>query len=204
VHPATCILLFACSALALPGLNFFETLVATLGLLLTLPRGGFETAWRLARRSRWLFLIILLGYAYSLPGAPLWPTLGDFSPSIPGLRAGALQAVRLLLLLLVLDRCVLRLDEVFLLAGLHRLLRPFEPLGVASERVTVRLALTLRRMQTGHQVFARNIGEWLPLSTAEEADAPASIALPVLEWHARDGVALILASAFVLAVWLRA
>jgi hypothetical protein len=49
--------------------------------------------------------VLLLTYAYAVPGTALWPALGWASPSIEGLQQGALRVGRLVLMLAGLARC---------------------------------------------------------------------------------------------------
>lgn len=203
MHPATRLLLFVCSALALPGLNlFWLMLLAGLLVLAAIPH-RLVAAWHLLRRSRWLFLLILLGYAYTLPGEAAWPDLGDYAPSWPGLQAGGLQAARLVLLLLLLDRLVLSLSEEQLLAGLYRVFTGLALFGIDAERLTVRLALTLRMMAVNSR--SRRVGIRDLLSADLDAgDAPTCLRLQCLPWRSVDVLALGMAFGLVLLVWLRA
>lgn len=144
VHPAVRLLAYLIAALVLPGLPFFTLPIA---LILALVLGWRRPLLRLFWRTRWLLLVMLLGYAYTLPGAAAWPALGDFSPSQPGLRQGALQALRLLVLLAWLDILVLRLPAAALMGALYTLLRPFTRLGLHADRVALRLGLTLAAIE---------------------------------------------------------
>lgn len=146
MHPASRILIYLIAALATPGLPFFVVLLlalAALPLLAVLRRSPL----RLIRRTRWLLLVLILGYAYGLPGEPLLAALGDHSPSVEGLLHGAQQAMRLLLLLLWLDILVLAQPTERLLEGLYRLVGPFTVLGVDGRRAAVRLGLTLQAIE---------------------------------------------------------
>lgn len=204
MHAAARILLFLCSALVVPGLNYFVvTVLALLMLLASLPQRRSDTL-RLLWRSRWLFLVILLGYAYSLPGEVAWPAVGDVSPSLPGLQSGALQATRLALMLLLLDVLVLSLDEASLLAGLHTLFRRLAWTGLDPERLTVRLALTIRLMKGRAAGNLRRDIVTALNGEDVEAGTDSRIVLPLQSWRARD--TLILAAGMVLVawVWLRA
>lgn len=202
MHPATRILLFLFSALALPGLNHFGLLLLSLLLVAAaMPRrmtGLASLLWR----SRWLFLIILLGYAYHLPGTMVWSVLGEFSPSREGLQAGAAQAARLAVLLLLLERLVLSLPEERLLAGLHGLFRAWSCMGCDAERLTVRLALTLRMMQGRQRALPEGLRELL----AEDAhlDAGDALQMPSVSWRGLDYLFLLLGAVLVLLVWLSA
>ena len=80
--------------------------------------------WRLLRRTRWLMAVLLLTYAYSLPGIPLWPSLGWASPSVEGLQQGALRIGRLVLLLAGLAVLLAYTSRPRLIYGLYALARP--------------------------------------------------------------------------------
>lgn len=157
MHPASRILTYLIAALATPGLPFFMVALLTLAalpLLTVLRRAPVRLMWR----ARWLLLVLVLGYAYGLPGEPLLPALGDYSPSHAGLLHGSQQALRLLLLLLWLDILVLAQPADRLLEGLYRLAAPFSALGVDSRRAALRLGLTLQaieRLERGRGNLAR-------------------------------------------------
>lgn len=150
LHPTSRILIYLLAALAIPGLPFFMLPVLLLApfLYLVLQR---RTPLRLVWRTRWLLLVLLFGYAYSLPGEPVWPVLGGvlsgLSPSWEGVQHGAKQVARLVILLLWLDMLVLRLPADRLLTGLYQLMQPFSRLGIDPGRVALRLELTLRAIE---------------------------------------------------------
>jgi hypothetical protein len=146
LHPGSCILIYLLIALAIPGMPFFMLPVPLLPalILLILRRSA---PLRLVWRTRWLMLVLLLGYAYSLPGEPLWQALGTFSPSREGGVHGIEQAMRLLILLLWLDILVLGQPAEKLLAGLYQLLRPISWIGVDPKPAALRLGLTLRAIE---------------------------------------------------------
>jgi hypothetical protein len=98
---------------------------------------------KLVYRTRWLLLILLFGYAYSLPGEPLWPALGDASPSWEGLFRGASSAAHLMVLLLWLDVLVLSMSVNDLLSGLFQLLKPIAKMGLDPRTPALRLGLTV-------------------------------------------------------------
>ncbi|MFN3593822.1 MAG: hypothetical protein ACK4TK_03940 [Thiobacillaceae bacterium] len=145
LHPGTRILIYALAALALPALNEMQlALLASVTALASMGRQ--RQVWRLIRRTRWLLLLLVLTYAYSLPGEAVWPQAGALSPSQAGLAQGLLQAARLSVLLLLLDALVLRMPTAALLSGIHQVLAPFALFGLDRARATVRLALTLEVM----------------------------------------------------------
>jgi energy-coupling factor transporter transmembrane protein EcfT len=98
---------------------------------------------QLVRRTRWIMLSLLMIYAYTTPGLPLLDILGVASPSREGLHDGVLQLTRLLAALAALAILLDRLNRTQLIAGIYALLIPLQRIGVSSERIAVRLALTL-------------------------------------------------------------
>jgi energy-coupling factor transporter transmembrane protein EcfT len=199
LHPALRILLYLVSALALPGLNFFSLVVCTVILPLLFP-ARLSAMLRLAWRAKWLFILIGLGYAYSLPGPAVWSGLGDYSPSTPGLEASAVQMLRLLLLLWLLDALVVSMGAQRMMTGLHGVFGSLRGLGLPAERMTVRLALTLQAMERNVLSPAR-----LP-DRLRGIDAPTTdtdlLAFQLEPWFGRDTLILIAALAGLVLAWL--
>lgn len=166
MHPALRLFLYLIAALVLPGLPFFVLPFLLLAALVVgRGRGGIALVWR----TRWLMLVMVLGYAYSLPGPAALAWLGDSSPSVPGLSQGALQALRLLVLLAWLDVLVLRLPAGELMGALHTLLHPLRRLSLDPDRVALRLGLTLgaiEGLERGRgnlaRLFSPDAGHTLP------------------------------------------
>lgn len=170
MHPASRILTYLLAALVIPGLPFFLVPFLLLAALVGL-RG--RQPWRLAWRTRWLLLVLLLGYAWSLPGEAALPWLGEVSPTWEGLARGSAQALHLLLLLLWLDWLVLRLPSEAMMGGVYFLLRPLRLLAWDPERATLRLGLTLRAIESLERgrgnlkrLFSDDLGRDLPSSFA--------------------------------------
>ncbi len=186
MHPGTRILLYALSALAVPGLNHFQ-LAITGGLLLIVCLGRYRQVRGLLGRARWLFLLLVLMYAYSLPGEALAPALAAWSPTREGVMQGLLQAGRLVVLLLLLEVLVLRLSADALLAGIYGVLRPLSPLGLEPARAALRLALTMQAMQQpqGWEGVRHLLAGRLP-----EDSGPGESTIAVKPFRATDWAAL--------------
>ncbi len=108
---------------------------------------------RLLRRTRWLLAVLLLSYAYALPGEPLWPALGWASPGSDGLLQGALRVTRLALMLAALAVLLAYTSRPRLIYGLYALAKPLTWLGLDRRALAVRLGLTLdyvERAPNGH------------------------------------------------------
>jgi energy-coupling factor transporter transmembrane protein EcfT len=180
LHPASRILTYLLAALAISGLPFFMLPLLLFGAL---AADSPRHPWRVIWRTRWLLLVLFLGYAYSLPGEPVLAWLDGLSPTIEGLARGGQQALRLLVLLLWLDVLVLRLPTAALMAGVYTLLRPFARLGLEVERAALRLGLTLRAiegLERGRGNLRRLLGE------EAGSDLPASVYLDIQSMRLRD------------------
>lgn len=203
MHPGNRILLYILTALVIPGLSFFLAVLAWCGALaVTLWTG--RAPWRLVWRTRWLFLVLVLGYAYSLPGAPLLEQAGAWSPSLEGLSAGGERALHLMALLLWLDVLVLSLPQARLMAGLLALTRPLARLGVDTDRIALRLALTLKvieLLEHRHGPASRPVGAqgrgllaWLT-RPVHLADIPEQVELGRSAYQRQDYVVALLCMA---------
>ena len=155
-------------------------------------------ARRLIWRARWLFLLLGVGYAYSLPGPVGIPVLGHYSPSVPGLWLGGKQMLRLFLLLWLLDGLVVSMPEKDLMAGLYNLFAFVRRIGFPVERTTVRLALTLRAME-GNLVRRRSLRE--ACAIPEQVEEGGSLELRIRPWRVQDSVVLLLALIVLVGIW---
>jgi len=115
-----------------------------------------EQLLRLLRRTRWILFSLLLIYAFTTPGAALWPKLGVFSPTYEGLQDGVLQLGRLLCVLSGLAILLVLLSRNLLISGLYTLAYPLRWLGLSRERIAVRLALTLEYAESAMSDTARD------------------------------------------------
>jgi len=198
LHPSLRITLYIFAALALPGLSFLGLLISAF-LSLVFFHAHLSGARRLLWRARWLFLLLGVGYAYSLPGAAGIPFLAEYSPSLPGLWLGATQMLRLFLLLWLLDGLVISMGEHRLMAGLYGLLSVGRLVGFPVERTTVRLGLTL-------EVMEGNIGKRHGLrETLASLNAPMSgsthFRIHSDPWRGVDTLILIVSLLALVMVW---
>jgi energy-coupling factor transporter transmembrane protein EcfT len=150
---------------------------------------------RLLRRTRWLLAILLLTYAYVLPGTTLWPALDWASPSVEGLQQGALRTGRLVLMLAGLALLLAYTSRPRLVYGLYVLARPLAWLGFDRRAFAVRLGLTLDYVER-----APRQARWLEALRAPLPDdaTPATYTLEAERWQSSDS-AVILAA--LLMVW---
>lgn len=192
-HPATKILLWLGFAIAIQGFGVVPLTLFSIAAALFLANRN-TGALLMVRRARWLLLSLLIIYSFATPGDALLPALGKFSPSLQGVHGGVMQAWRLLLLLLTLGILLQSCTRNSLLAGLYVLMQPFSALGFKTDRIAVRLWLTL---QYAEQQPKRNVQGWWSelgsaLASASDADSNIILELPEFSW--RDVLVLLLAT----------
>ncbi len=98
----------------------------------------------LVRRSRWLFLAIVVFFAGMTPGRTL-----DLLPflTVDGLRMALEHSARLVVALAMVAILMAGLPARALLSGLYGLLVPLRPLGLAADRFVLRLGLVLQALE---------------------------------------------------------
>lgn len=143
---------------------------------------------RLLRRTRWLLAILLLTYAYVLPGMPLWPALDWASPSVEGVQQGALRTGRLVLMLAGLALLLAYTSRPRLVYGLYVLARPLAWLGFDRRAFAVRLGLTLDYVER-----APEQARWLEALRQPLPDdtTPATYTLEAERWQSRDSAVIL-------------
>jgi energy-coupling factor transporter transmembrane protein EcfT len=122
LHPATQILIWCVLVTAIQFLSPLYLLSAGALILGAAFLFSRHKLLQLVRRTRWIMISLWLIYAYTLPGQALFD--GPFSPSLDGLREGALQLMRLLAALAGLAILLDRLHRLQLIAGLYALFFP--------------------------------------------------------------------------------
>jgi energy-coupling factor transporter transmembrane protein EcfT len=197
LHPAARILLWcgwavAVERAALPPLIILAVAIAT--AFLFAPARAYLL--RLLRRTRWLMAVLLITYAYAVPGAALWPDLDWASPSVEGVQQGALRVGRLLLMLAGLAVLLAYTSRPRLIYGLYTLAKPLSWLGFDRRAFAVRLGLTLDYVEQ-----APKTTRWMERLRAPLPDdmAPTTYTLHAERWKTLDSVVIL---AGLLLVWI--
>ena len=187
-HPATLIVLGVATIVAASSRDGLALFLGASGLILLALTAAASHACMLARRSRWLLLVMLVMFGWFTPGTSL--------PFIPGASQEGLvlAAENIARLLIALSVVALMLDSLAipdLVAGIRSLLEPLVLLKVSPDRIAVRLALTLNEVESSRQGIR---GE-----TEQQAG---TLVLPVAGFGVADSVAGALAGLMIIGAWL--
>lgn len=160
-----------------------------------------EQVRRILFRSRWLMISLIGLFVWLTPGTPIPWTGGA---TFEGARFAADQLARLLLSIAAVAVLLRTLDSSRLIAGLRDLAAPLAVLGINRDRLAVRLALTLDRIDRGDLDFSGLVaalrGEFP--SNAPVGKAVERIEMAKLSLGRSDAVAITFVSLLVFAGWM--
>lgn len=197
-HPSVLVLMWMSVATGVqsvlpPLLMAITVFLLLLAFLLRPPR-----LVNLLRRTRWIFFSLFFIYAFATPGVAIWSFFELPSPSREGVTDGLLQISRLLCVLISLSILLTYLNRDQLMSALYVLFSPLKWLGIARERVAVRLALTLYYSET---LLQQNSLEWrttLQLALIPQPADLIEISLNLHRFKSIDFLLLLLAAALLI------
>ncbi|OGT21974.1 MAG: hypothetical protein A2V90_06435 [Gammaproteobacteria bacterium RBG_16_57_12] len=108
--------------------------------------GHLGNAGILLRRMRWLFLSLLIIYFWFTPGEYLLPSWGQWSPTVAGIELGLLRMLSLVLLVFAVVLLLQATPREALLGAVVWLLTPLRVIGIAPERIAVRMLLSMEKV----------------------------------------------------------
>ena len=155
LHPAVKISVFVVMAVLIPHFNAHHLLWLGLILGLVIIRLRISRFFVMMRRMRWLFVSMLIIYAYTTPGQYLanWPIA--IAPSYEGISEGLSQITRICLVLAGVAILIASSTREALMAGIYCLIKPFEMFNLPSARFTARLYLTLQYIEQAQGQLAQ-------------------------------------------------
>jgi energy-coupling factor transport system permease protein len=167
-------------------------LVCLLAAVLNLPHFS-----QLIKRMRWLFLSLLLVYAYATPGEYLAFLPLNVAPSFEGLHLGLMQIAKLLIAVASLSALFASASKSQLMAGLWTLLSPLRLVGLNVERFTVRMLLTLHyveqmAVQTRLKLDFSQLDKLALAPDEPGATLPLILAQPAFTWFDKAMLSLML------------
>lgn len=147
MHPFVKISYFILILLLVSIANNLTLFLLLILLCLILFSFNFRSFLHTIRRMRWLFLSILIIYAFGTPGEliPQFPVY--LAPTFEGVKLGLLQIEKLLIALAALSLLLTSSPKEQLMLGLYMLFRPLKYLGLNTERFAARLLLTLNYVE---------------------------------------------------------
>ncbi len=143
MHPFVKILCFVLILLLTNTLGDQWLIALCAGLCLMAVWSNKRNFLRVVRRMRWLFISLLIIYAFTTPGEYIPELLAYASPTYEGCVLGLLQITKLLIALASLSLLFASSSKQDLIAGLYMLLTPLKLFGLNVERFSARLMLTL-------------------------------------------------------------
>ena len=167
-------------------------LICLLAAVLNLPHFS-----QLIKRMRWLFLSLLLVYAYATPGEYLAFLPLNVAPSFEGLHLGLMQIAKLLIAVASLSALFASASKSQLMAGLWTMLSPLRLVGLNVERFTVRMLLTLHyveqmAVQPKLKLDFSQLDKLALASDEPGATLPLILAQPAFSWFDKAMLSLML------------
>lgn len=146
LHPSLKIILLVLLAAAVQHTGLYALALAGCVLMFLAARWHIELLRKLLFRSRWLLLTLFMIYAFTTPGEYLsgWESYGL---TYEGLHQGALQAIRLIIMLAGLALLLGTTGRDALMAGIYGLISPLRVFKISPDRFTARLWLTLHYVE---------------------------------------------------------
>jgi energy-coupling factor transporter transmembrane protein EcfT len=198
LHPSLKIILLVLLAAAVQHAGLY--VLAMAGCVLVLMAAHWHAALlrKLLFRSRWLLLTLFTIYAFTTPGEYL-PGWESYGLTYEGLRQGALQAMRLTIMLAGLALLLGTTGRDALMAGIYRLISPLRVFKVSPARFTARLWLTLHYVELERPQHKLPFWQRFEQVSAQLPEQIAHVRFEVPHFVLRDWLVLLAATA--LALW---
>lgn len=194
-HPAACLLVWLTFAVVVQFYGW-TALALVVAVFLILGQKALARWFRQLRRAKWLFLSLWIILAYGVPGE-LWQGLA-WAPTIEGMEAASLHALRLIVLLGSIAWLFEALPHEDFIAGLWQLMQPLRVFGWNAESSVARLALVFDYLEN-----APPRGSWrhfldLPPKQGKTLEI---LEIHVAHWRQRDAGLLLLALLLPCLIW---
>ncbi|MDP2804325.1 MAG: CbiQ family ECF transporter T component [Gallionellaceae bacterium] len=199
--PVTYLIVWMCAAITVQQLSAPVLAAVTVALFLVAYKLHDQRLFKLLRRTRWIFLSLLVIYAFLTPGSPLWSLSNMPSPTVEGLEDGLMQLGRLLSVLAGLSILLTLLSREQLISGIYSLIYPVHFLGGSRKKIAVRLALTLHYAETAMRDTAVDWQDAIRNALASTHYDEASIAISAQPRSLIDIVLIAFSGALLLGAW---
>lgn len=136
------------------GLAVFLAAALVLALYVATSTTHLAPALKMLRRMRWLFISIIGFYFWFTPGEPLWGSAPNWLPSVAGLQLGSVRLVALVTLVLAVNLLLQTTSRDAMVSAVLRLTQPLRWVGMAHERLAVRLTLVFDAVREVQDLYA--------------------------------------------------
>ena len=143
VNTKTQLIAFFLFALIVNVWRFNILVLLMLVLFILLTHLNNKQFFKLMRRLKWFYLVMLLIFVFNTPGEHIaqWPF--SIKPTYEGVRMGVEQVLRIAVMLAALSIILVQNTKQQLISGLYFLMKPLSYLGLDIQRFAARLWLTL-------------------------------------------------------------
>lgn len=147
INVITQLILFILLAIVINQLKLMALLPILFILICFIALNKVERYINTLKRFKWLFLVLMIIYAFNTPGEHIhgWPF--DITPTYEGVIAGISQAIRISAILAIISWIMAVNTKQQLVSGFYFILSPFKLLGLQTERFAARLWLTLHYVE---------------------------------------------------------
>lgn len=150
-HPVIRIAVFIilAGALSLGKLNTLVLVAIAVAVVygITANTHILSPALKMLRRMRWLFLSLLIIYCWFTPGTPLPfalpATILTWLPTLEGIQEASIRIASLVTVVLAVNLLLQTTPREHLLGAIHWWTRPLRYIGIAYEKLAIRMALVL-------------------------------------------------------------
>ena len=188
MHPVVKILYFVLTLLLVSFLSPLLLWIFCALLVICAVKLNFKKFLRVTKRTKWLFISILIIYAFTTPGEYIQQFPANFAPTYEGCKLGLLQVATLLIALAALNLLYATSAVESLMAGLYVLLSPLKLFGLNIERFTARLMLTLDYVEellakNNDKFNFRQLDKIDSISETDNIEKEIVLVLPFFKWN---------------------
>ena len=188
MHPVVKILYFVLTLLLVSFLSPLLLWIFCALLVICAVKLNFKKFLRVIKRTKWLFISILIIYAFTTPGEYIQQFPANFAPTYEGCKLGLLQVAKLLIALAALNLLFATSAVESLMAGLYVLLSPLKLFGLNIERFTARLMLTLDYVEellakNNDKFNFRQLDKIDSISETDNIEKEIVLVLPFFKWN---------------------
>jgi energy-coupling factor transporter transmembrane protein EcfT len=150
INVITQLIVFMCLALVINQLHIKVLLALLVIFIIFLMFKRNHQFINALKRFRWLFVVLMIIYAFNTPGEHIQGWSFYLNPTYEGIVVGLTQAVRISIILAMISLIMAANTKQQLVSGFYFILLPFKHIGLQADRFAARLWLTLHYVELQH------------------------------------------------------